>query len=355
MQNVHFQSETGIKLRSFSLDQPTWIVAEVSANHNQSIESAILLIDAAANAGANAVKFQTYTADTISMKSDAPDFVLPSDSPWKKYRNYYSLYEEASTPWEWHRELFNHARQRNLVPFSSPFDETAVELLEKLNCPVYKVASPEIRHIPLIQKIAKTGKPIIFSLGTSTSEDFELALESFRSISNSEIGVLQCDTEYPAKFERANLNLLSHLSERYNVIAGYSDHTLGNIASIAAVCKGAKIIEKHISLSGVSSVDDFFSLEEKDFSNLVKEIRIAESTFGSSDFRKFEEVIGGNRSHRSIYPVRNIAKGKTVTVDDIRVIRPGFGLHPKFFTEIIGRSTSRDLIAGERISLDDFI
>lgn len=339
----------------FSLDHPTWIVAEVSANHNQSFEFAIMLIDAAANAGADAVKFQTYTADTISINSEAPDFVLPSDSPWEKYRNYYSLYKDASTPWEWHQELFNYARQRNLVPFSSPFDETAVELLEKLNCPVYKVASPEIRHIPLIQKIAETGKPIIFSLGTSTLEDFELALKTFSSLSDSEIGVLQCDTDYPAKFERANLNLLNVLSERYNVVPGYSDHTLGNIASIVAVCKGAKIIEKHISLSGISSVDDFFSLEEKDFSSLVKEIRLAESTFGSNEFRKFEQVMGGNRSHRSIYPVRNIEKGKEITKDDIRVIRPGFSLHPKFFAEIIGRVAKRDLNPGERITLDDFI
>lgn len=339
----------------FSPDQQTWIVAEVSANHNQDFHSAILLVEAAAHAGADAVKFQTYTADTISLDSQAPDFILPSDSPWKKFGNYYSLYQDASTPWEWHRELFEHARRLNLIPFSSPFDETAVEFLEELSCPIYKVASPEIRHIPLIKKIAKTGKPIIFSLGTSTLEDFELAISSFRSLSDSHIGVLQCDTRYPAEFARANLNLLSKLSDRYNVIPGYSDHTLGNVAAIVAVSKGAKIVEKHISLKGVESVDDFFSLDEEMFSNFVSDIRNAESTFGSNDFRKFEEVDGGNRSHRSIYPIRKIEKGMQVGTDDIRVIRPGFSLHPKFLTEIIGRRAIRDLYPGERLSLDDFI
>jgi len=341
-------------LNIFSIDNPTWIVAEISANHNQNLELALALVEAAANSGADAVKFQTYRANTISIDCDALDFMLPEASPWSRYKNYFALYDAAYTPWEWHEQLFKRAIELGLVAFSSPFDETAVRYLEGINCPIYKVASPEIRHIPLIESIARTGKPVIFSLGTATREDFELALATFRAISPAAVGVLQCDTEYPAKLERSNINLMGELAVDYQVVPGYSDHTLGNTAAIVAVSKGAKILERHISSADHKSIDDFFSLNEMEFSSLVTEVRNVELTLGNSDFRKISEISGGNRSHRSIYPIRNIVKGQVITTEDISVVRPGFSEHPMHFTKILGKRAAKDIFIGERISINDF-
>ena len=339
----------------FSLDNPTWIVAEVSANHNQSLELALALVEAAANSGADAVKFQTYRANTISVDCDAPDFMLPEESPWSRYKNYFALYDAAHTPWEWHEQLFNRANELGLVAFSSPFDETAVRYLEGINCPIYKVASPEIRHIPLIEAIASTGKPVIFSLGTATKDDFELALTTFRAISPAAVGVLQCDTEYPAKLERTNINLLGELAVGYQVVPGYSDHTLGNTAALVAVSKGAKILERHISSADHKSIDDFFSLNEKEFSSFVAAVRNVELALGNSGFREISEISGGNRSHRSIYPIKNIFKDQVVTTEDVSVVRPGFSEHPKHFKNILGKRATKDILIGERISVNDFI
>jgi len=332
----------------------TLIVAEVSGNHAGRIENCIELIHAAKYAGADAVKFQTYRPDTLTLDSHLPDFMIPTESPWASFGNQYSLYSQAHTPWEWHPQLFQTARELGLLAFSSPFDESAVDFLESLDCPIYKLASPEINHIPLIKKIASTGKPIVISLGVSSGIELERAIETFDSISDAGVAILQCDTNYPASLENANLKQIPHLVEKFGKVVGYSDHTLGSIAATTAVTMGARIVEKHIKIEGSDfSPDTFFSTEREDFRIMVDNIRAVEKLFGKSEFRQ----VSGEEDlsiRRSLYPAENLSKGQLIEKNSLRVVRPGFGIPPIFLENLIGHRAKRDLQCGERVTLDDF-
>lgn len=328
------------------------VVAEISGNHGGKISKALKLIEAAKLAGADAVKFQTYTPETISLNSTSGDFSLPNKSPWKKYGNYFDLYADAHTPWNWLPEMFEYARNLELIPFSSPFDESAVDFLENLNPVAYKIASPEINHYPMIEKISTLDKPIIFSLGVSSKEMLMRAVDCFRRKSEAPIWILQCQTSYPADIESANLSLISELKLLGEFIPGYSDHTMGVQAAMIAVALGAKMIEKHITLDR-EDIDGFFSASPDEFATMVEGVRFAEKALGRSEFRDSNEpknII----SRRSIYPITDISEGEVFSSDNIRIIRPGLSLSPEYYYEIIGKSSKRNIEQGERIFKEDF-
>jgi pseudaminic acid synthase len=341
-------------LENFDENLPLSVVAEVSANHEGSLETAKKIIDLASRAGANAVKFQTYTPDSISLDSQEDDFLLPIGSPWERFGSFHNLYSKSNTPREWHKELFTHAQALGLVPFSSPFSESDVDFLETLDCPFYKLASPEINHLPLIWAIAKTDKPILISLGTASESQLIKAITEFRSISKAKIIVMQCESEYPASDTNSNLIILNALKQEYNLVVGFSDHTIGSKAAIIATALGAKVIEKHVTLnSGNHAIDGFFSADESFFSNYCKEIRKTEQILGNRVFRSSDESIL-NPKQRSIYPTRNLKVGHVVSEGDFRIVRPGWSLSPEFFGFISGKKLTRDIRKGERITLKDF-
>jgi len=332
----------------------TFVVAEVSGNHAGDIDSCIKLIHAAKYAGADAVKFQTYTPDTLTLDSNSEDFLIPPTSPWAHYVNQYSLYAEAHTPWEWHSKLFKVAAELDLIAFSSPFDESAVDFLETLGCPIYKLASPEINHLPLIKKIAETGKPIIISLGVATENELQAALKVFKAISTAEIGILQCDTSYPAEVDNANLYQIPNLIHNFGNVIGYSDHTLGSTAAVVAVSLGARIIEKHIRIEAADdSPDSFFSTEREDFKRMVEEIRVAEKLLGKSVFRQLPDAIDFS-IRRSIYPAKDLVAGEIIGAESLKIVRPGYGVAPEFYDELQGKKVKKALPKGKRISLEDF-
>jgi len=333
----------------------TFIVAEVSGNHGGDLDLCKRLIWEAKLAGANAVKFQTYTPDTLTLNTDSEDFLIPPESPWAHFGSQYALYKDAHTPWEWHHELFEYASSLNILAFSSPFDETAVDFLESLHCPIYKLASPEINHLPLVKKIAQTGKPIIMSLGIATEAELDDAIGTFQRYSSAEIGILHCDTNYPAPIYNANLSQITYLKEKYSHIIGYSDHTLGNSAAAAAVVLGAKIIEKHIRSdeSESKSPDHFFSTSEKDFTAMTELIREVEILIGSASFRQ-KQGFENFAIRRSVYPACDIDSGETITKEMLKIVRPGYGPSPSRLNNIIGSIAKRKIRLGERISEKDF-
>lgn len=332
-------------------DSATFIIAELSANHNGSLETAMQTIKAAKRAGADATKLQTYTADTITIDSRKPDFIVKG-TIWEG-KNLYELYNEAYTPWDWHETLFETARQEGLICFSSPFDKTAVDLLEGLNCPVYKIASFEITDIPLIEYVASKGKPVIISTGIATMEDIELALDACRRMGNNDIALLKCTSSYPAPIEEANLIMIKDMAERYGLITGLSDHTLGSTAPVVAACFGAKIIEKHFILDrSVGGPDASFSMDEAEFSQMVKAVREAEKAIGVVDYQLTEKQIKGRDFSRSLYVVKDIKAGEVITEENVRSIRPGFGMHPKFYNDILGTVAARNWEKGEAFALD---
>jgi N-acetylneuraminate synthase/pseudaminic acid synthase len=335
----------------FSFDQTRpFIIAEISANHAGNLDTCLELIRTAKKAGANAVKFQSYSADTITLNSSEKDFLIPDDSPWKAFRTLYKLYDEAKTPREWFPKLFEEARQINILPLSSVFSDLEVELLESLGAPCYKVASPEINNTNLIKKIAMTKKPIILSLGVASKIDLIKAITLIRKYSKNQIVVMQCETSYPAKLENCNLNLLNELNVWKDIVIGYSDHTQSNVSAIVAASKGATVFEKHLKIShSKESADSFFSADENDFSKYVKDIHLAFKTFGESKFRNESEL---NITHVSIYPTTTINKGDVFTEENLRIIRPGYGLHPKYWDLIINTVAKRDYKIGERISIE---
>jgi len=337
---------------TISSTSPVFIIAELSANHNGSLETAIETIRAAKLAGANAIKFQTYTADTITIDSKKEDFLIKG-TIWEG-RNLHDLYSEAYTPWEWHEQLFAVAKEEGLECFSSPFDPTAVELLEKLNVPAYKIASFEITDIPLIELVASKGKPIIISTGIAELEDIELAIEACERMGNENIAILKCTSSYPAPIEEANMIMVKDFAERFNMIVGLSDHTIGSTAPVVATCFGAKIIEKHFILDrSIGGPDSSFSMNEAEFTEMVKAVREAEKAIGKVDYNLTDKQKKGKDFSRSLYIVENIAEGEVLTEKNIRSIRPGFGLHPKFFKEVLGKKVKRNIEKGERLSLED--
>ena len=339
---------------TISSTSPVFIIAELSANHNGSLETAIETIRAAKLAGANAIKFQTYTADTITIDSKKEDFLIKG-TIWEG-RNLHDLYSEAYTPWEWHEQLFAVAKEEGLECFSSPFDPTAVELLEKLNVPAYKIASFEITDIPLIELVASKGKPIIISTGIAELEDIELAIDACERMGNGNIALLKCTSSYPAPIEEANMIMVKDFAERFNMIVGLSDHTIGSTAPVVATCFGARIIEKHFILDrSIGGPDASFSMNEAEFTEMVKAVREAEKAIGKVDYNLTDKQKKGKDFSRSLYIVEDIAEGEVITEKNIRSIRPGFGLHPKFYKEVLGKKVKRNIEKGERLSLEDLL
>lgn len=341
-----------MKIDNFEINSksPVFIIAELSANHNGSLDNAIETIHAAKRAGANCIKLQTYTADTITIDSDKDDFLIRG-TIWEG-KNLYKLYQEAYTPWEWHAEIFRIAKEVGLICFSSPFDNTAVDLLESLKAPAYKIASFEITDIPLIEYVASKGKPIIISTGIAEQEDIELALDACRRMGNNDIALLKCTSSYPAPINEANMCMVKDLAERYNVISGLSDHSMGTTVPVVATAFGAKIIEKHFILDrSIGGPDASFSMNEEEFTAMVKAVREAESAIGIVNYTLTEKQLKGKDFSRSLYVIEDMKRGDVITEKNVRSIRPGFGLHPKYFTEILGKAVNVDIERGTSLDM----
>jgi len=335
-----------------SINNNVFIIAELSANHNGSLETAIETIRAAKRAGADAIKIQTYTADTITLDIQTDDFLIKKGSIWDG-KFLHDLYKEAYTPWEWHRQLFDVAKEEGLICFSSPFDSTAIDFLESLKNPIYKIASFEITDIPLIKYAASKGKPMIISTGIATIQDINLAIKACRDEGNEQIVILKCTSSYPATLKEANLVMIRDLKERYHLITGLSDHTLGITAPVVAVTQGAKVIEKHFILDkSVGGPDASFSLDEVEFTQLVNAIREAELALGKVNYELTEKQKKSRNFSRSLYVVENAVKGEKVTTKNVKSIRPGFGLHPKYYNQILGKKIKFDIKKGERFNLN---
>lgn len=328
------------------------IVAEMSANHGQKIEVAIDTIRAAKRAGADAVKFQTYTADTLTLNCNHSDFIINNGSLWDG-RGYYALYQEAYTPWEWHEELYKIAREEGLIVFSTPFDRSAVDFLETLDNPIYKIASFEITDIPLIEYAASKMKPMVISTGIAEIEDIELAVDACRRVGNNDITLLKCTSSYPAPIEEANLCMIKDMAERFGVKTGLSDHTIGSMAPIIAVAQGAVMIEKHFIIDrSIGGPDADFSMDEKEFTQMVQDIRMAKAARGEVSYDLTEKQKAGRCFARSLYVAKDIKKGEIITEENVRSVRPGYGLHPKYFKYCLGKKVNRDLQCGDRFSLN---
>lgn len=331
--------------REVSQEAEPYIIAEMSGNHNHDITRAKALIDAAAAAGANAVKLQTYRADTITIKSDRPEFRIPGGL-WKD-RTLYELYEEAHTPWDWHDELFAHAKAKGITIFSSPFDLTAVDFLESLGAPAYKIASPEAVDWGLMEKVAGTGKPIILSTGMASNEEIGEAIEVLTSNGASGLVVLHCISSYPAPTDQSHLRKIRRIAERFNVLTGLSDHTMGIEVPVAAVALGAVMIEKHFTLARADGgVDSAFSLEAHELADLVRTTKLAFHALGNGDADDIEAEKLNRQFRRSIYTVRDIPAGAVIQPEDVKSIRPGLGLKPKHLKEIIGKRAKAAIPAG---------
>lgn len=331
----------------------TFIIAELSANHNGSIDVAKQTIYAAKEAGADCIKLQTYTADTITLNCHKEDFLIKG-TLWQGKR-LYDLYKEAYTPWEWHQELINEANSLGLECFSSPFDFSAVDFLESLNVPAYKIASFEITDIPLIRYVAAKGKPIIISTGIASKEDIRLAINTCRKEGNNQIALLKCTSSYPAPIEDANLNTMTSFKTDFNTIIGLSDHTLGNIVPICSVAMGGKIIEKHFILDrNLGGPDAEFSLNPEEFKEMVTQVRLAEKARGQFDYPITEKMKSGKQFARSLYFVTDVNKGEVITENCIKSVRPGYGAHPKYLNQIIGQIAQKKYEFGDRLNTEDF-
>jgi len=341
-----------MKINNFEINKNSsvFIIAELSANHNGSLETALETVRAAKRAGADCIKLQTYTADTITLDSNKPDFIIEG-TIWEG-RKLHDLYQEAYTPWEWHKTIFEEAKKEGLICFSSPFDKTAVDFLEELNAPAYKIASFEITDIPLIEYVASQGKPIIISTGIAEKEDIELAINACRKVGNNNIALLKCTSSYPAPIEEANLAMIKDFAEQFGVITGLSDHTIGSIVPVVATALGAKIIEKHFILDrNIGGPDASFSMNEEEFTEMVQAVRDAEKAIGIVNYKLTEKQASGKAFARSLYVAQDIKIGEVFTEQNIRSVRPGFGLHPKYLPEILGKTASKEYTKGDRFSL----
>jgi pseudaminic acid synthase len=325
----------------------TLIIAELSANHNGSRQTALDSIRAAKKAGADAIKIQTYTADTLTLNCEAPDFRLEKGL-WEG-ETFYTLYQKAYTPWEWHEEIFRVAKEEGLVCFSTPFDKTAVDFLEDLGNPIYKIASFEITDIPLIKYIAQKHKPVILSTGIAMEEDIQLALDTLRVEGCDDITLLKCTSAYPAPIEDANLLTIPDMKKRFGVKAGLSDHTMGSIVPMAAVALGAEVVEKHFIIDrSIGGPDSEFSMEAGEFKNMVEDIRKVEKALGEVTYPTDPSTIKGRTACRSLYVAEDVKAGDVVTEQNVRSVRPGFGMHPKHFKDILGKRFAKDCERGER-------
>lgn len=342
-----------IRISDFEINAQSdvFIIAEMSANHNGSLDYAINTIKSAKRAGADCIKLQTYTPDTITLDCDSKDFIIKG-TIWNG-RKLHDLYREAYTPWDWHEKLFKVAKDEGLVCFSSPFDNSAVDLLENLNSPAYKIASFEITDINLIEYVAKKGKPIIISTGIATENDIDLAIETCIKVGNNQIILLKCTSSYPAPIDEANLTMIKHLREKYGYFTGLSDHTEGYVAPIVATSLGAKVIEKHFIIDkSIGGPDSSFSLNENEFKLMVDNVRKASKSVGIKTFDLTKKQQKGRNFSRSLYFVNDLKKNQIISAKDIKSIRPGFGLHPKFLNKIIGKKINLDVLRGTRVSLE---
>lgn len=344
--------EIRIGHKLISANSPAFIVAEISANHNGDYNRALEIIHAAAEAGADAVKLQTYTADTITLDCDDPCFQINEGTIWDG-TTLYKLYQEAYTPWEWQPGLKEEAEKLGLECFSSPFDLTSVDFLEKMDVPAYKIASYEINDIPLIRKVAKLHKPIIFATGIAYPEDIELALQTCKEEGNEDIILLKCVSAYPTPYDQVNLRVMNTLAEKYDCLVGLSDHTMGTVVSTGSIALGGKMIEKHLTLRrSDGGADSAFSMEPEEFATMVRDVRIMEQALGTSEYvlTKTQEIEHGGS--RSLFVVADIKAGEKLTPDNIRSIRPGNGLHTMYYEEVLGKTAARDLKKGEPLALD---
>lgn len=328
-----------------------FIIAELSANHNGSLATAIKTIKAAKKAGADAIKLQTYTADTITLNSKKEDFVIKGGTLWDG-KTLHELYQEAHTPWEWHEVLFRVAKEEGLVCFSSPFDHTAVDFLEQFDVPAYKIASFEITDIPLIKYTASKGKPMIISTGIASYEDIQLAVDTCRAVGNNDITVLKCTSSYPAPINEANMIMMQQFAKDFDVKVGLSDHTLGITLPVVATVMGASVIEKHFILNkSVGGPDAAFSLDEKAFTQMVNAVREAEQATGAVSYTLTDKQKAGKQFSRSLYVVENVKKGDVITKANVRSVRPGYGMHPRHYEEILGKTFTKDIKKGEQLSI----
>lgn len=329
----------------------TFIVAEMSANHNHSLDVAIETIKAARKAGADAIKLQTYTADTITLDCDSEDFVC-GPGLWEG-ETLYHLYQKAYTPWEWHQELYHVAKEEGLICFSTPFDKTAVDFLEDLENSIYKIASFEITDIPLIRYIAQKQKPIILSTGIAMEEDIRLALDTIYAEGNKDVTLLKCTSAYPAPIEDANLMTIPDMKERFGVKVGLSDHTIGCAVPIAAVALGAEVVEKHFIIDrAIGGPDSEFSMDADEFRQMVEGIRNVEKAMGSVYYPIDATSIKGRGACRSLYVAEDMKAGDVITEQNVRSVRPGYGLHPRYLPELIGQKVTENLTKGCRFAIN---
>jgi pseudaminic acid synthase len=341
-----------MRIGNFNLDKDgTYIIAELSANHNGNLQNALAAIKAAKEIGANCIKLQTYRADTITLDCKKTDFMIDGGTLWDG-KSLYELYEEAYTPWEWHKSLFEYARSIDIDIFSSPFDKEAVDFLEQFNPSAYKIASFEITDYELIRYTASKMKPIIISTGIATIEEIQDVIDICKKAGNHSIVLLKCTSSYPAPLEDANLVMIPNLAQSFGVICGFSDHTLGSTAPIVAVTFGAKVIEKHFILDkSIGGADADFSLDKKEFKEMVEAIRDTEKLLGKVDYSMDAKKKHSRRFSRSLYVSKNIKKGEVFTESNIKSIRPGYGMHPKYLKDVLGKVAQKDFEFGDRFEI----
>ena len=329
-------------------EYPPFIIAEMSGNHNQSLERALEIVEAAAKSGAHALKLQTYTADTMTLDIDEGEFFISDENSLWKGRSLYALYNEAHTPWEWHEPIMKRAEELGLICFSTPFDETAVDFLEELNVPAYKIASFEIVHLPLIKKVAETGKPIIMSTGMATIAEIDEAVRTARNAGCEDIVLLKCTSTYPATPENSNVLTIPHMRELFGCEVGLSDHTMGIGAAVAAVAHGATVIEKHFTLNRTEGgVDSAFSMEPDEMKSLVVETERAWQSLGEVKYGSSEDEKKSLVFRRSLYIAEDMKKGDVLTPENLRCVRPGLGLKPKYLELLLGKKVNNDVKKGE--------
>ncbi|WHY24115.1 pseudaminic acid synthase [Bacillus velezensis] len=346
-------NEINIDGRSIGPHHPPFIIAEMSGNHNQSLERAFHIIEAAAKAGAHALKIQTYTADTMTLNMNTKDFKIEDNNSLWSGSTLYTLYQQAYTPWEWHKPIFDKCRELGMIPLSTPFDESAVDFLEDLGVPIYKIASFENTDIPLIKKVAATGKPIIISTGMATVAEIDETITAAKEAGCKELILLKCTSTYPASPVNTNISTIPHMKELFNCQVGLSDHTMGTGVAVASVALGATVIEKHFTLSRADGgVDSAFSLEPPELKELVVETERAWQALGQITYGPTDKEKASLKFRRSIYVTKDIKAGEIFTKENIKVIRPGFGLEPKYFDLIIGKTATKHISAGTPLGWD---
>jgi len=343
----------GFGLRGIGKELPPLIIAEMSGNHNQSLARALDIVEAAAKTGAHALKLQTYTADTMTLDVNNEAFSVDDPNSQWAGKSLYELYHEAHTPWEWHQEIFNRANQLGMMAFSTPFDDTAVDFLESLNVPFYKIASQENTDINLIKRVARTGKPVIISTGMATIAELTEAVDAARSVGCRELTLLKCTSTYPASPKHTNISTIPSMRKLFNCEVGLSDHTKGIGVSVASVSLGATVIEKHFTLSRQDGgVDSDFSMEPEEMADLVLETERAWHAYGNETYGVTKSEKKSLKYRRSLYFVRDIKAGEILTTKNLRAIRPGFGLESKYFEDILGQTVIKDVLKGTPVSWD---